>query len=72
MPVKCVLTALGTKWPITRSAAVGTDSLRAVLSVCAQTTHNVEAFCVFCFAKYQNTGIPANITSVITMVPPSE
>ena len=69
MPVQCVFTALRTKWPVTRSAAIGTDSLCVVLSVCAQTTHNADTFCLFCFAKYQNTGIPASITSVITIVP---
>ena len=75
MPVKFAFTALGTKRPVTRSAAISANSLRRggrVLSVCAHTTHNADTFCLFCFAKYQNTGTPASITSVITMVPTSE
>jgi hypothetical protein len=75
MPINRPLAALGTKWPVKRRAAVATDSLRSggrVLSVCACATHSADSFCLFCFAKYQNTGIPASITSVITIVPNRE
>lgn len=75
MPVKGPFTALGTKWAVKRRAAIGADSLR---SACGRsrfsgwTAHNADAFSLFCFAKYQNTGTPASITSIIPMVPNSE
>ena len=75
MPVNGPFTALGTKWAVQRRAAVATDSLRSggrVWSICAYTTHSADAFCFFRFAKYQNTGTPASITKVITIVPNSE
>ena len=75
MPVNDPFTASGTKRSLKRSAALGTDGLRngsRVLSVCAYAIHNAGAFCLFCLAKYQNTGIPASMTSVITIVPTRE
>lgn len=75
MAVNGPFTALATKWPVKRRATIATDSLRRgcrVLSIIACTTHNSDPCCFFCFAKYQNTGTPASITSVITIVPNSE
>ena len=75
MAVNGPFTALATKWPVKRRATIATDSLRSgcrVLSVTACTTHNSDPCCFFRFAKYQNTGTPASITSVITIVPNSE
>src|SRR6185369_13807992 len=72
MPVNGLFTALGTKWPVKRRATVATDSLRSggrVWSICAYTAQSADSFSLFCFAKYQNTGIPASIKSVITIVP---
>jgi hypothetical protein len=71
MPVNGPFTALGTKWAGKWRTAVATDSCR-VLRICPYTTHSVDALCFFSFAKYQNTGTPASITSVITIVPNSE